>query len=86
MTEPDRIRKLLGMLALTYSWTRIIGLDRKAKEGAPRECANGYPEKSLFRYGLDRLRELTTNWYRMRDELRRCIQALLAPRSFLSCS
>ena len=48
MTEPDRIRKLLGMLALTYSWTRIIGLDRKAKEGAPRECANGYPEKSLF--------------------------------------
>jgi hypothetical protein len=48
MTGPNRIRKLLGILALTYSWTRIIGLDRKAKEGAPRECANGYPEKSLF--------------------------------------
>jgi hypothetical protein len=86
MTEPDRIRKLLGMLALTYSWTRILGLDRKAREGDPRECANGYPEKSLFRYGLDRLRELMTNWYRMRDELHRCIQALIAPRSFLSCS
>ena len=86
MTEPDRIRKLLGMLALTYSWTRILGIDRKATEGAPRECANGYPEKSLFRYGLDRLRELVTNWHRMRDELHRCIQALIAPRSFLSCS
>ncbi|MCS4191801.1 hypothetical protein GGP51_003299 [Salinibacter ruber] len=86
MTGPDRIRKLLGILALTYSWTRIIGLDRKAKEGAPRECANGYPEKSLFRYGLDRLRELVANWHRMRDELHRCIQALIAPRSFLSCS
>jgi hypothetical protein len=86
MTKPDRIRKLLGILALTYSWTRIIGLDRKAKEGAPRECANGYPEKSLFRYGLDRLRELMANWHRMRDELHRCIQALIAPRSFLSCS
>ena len=86
MTKPDRIRKLLGMLALTYSWTRIIGIDRKAREGAPRECANGYPEKSLFRYGLDRLRELTTNWHRMREELHRCIQALIAPRSFLSCS
>ncbi|MCS3705879.1 hypothetical protein GGP62_000854 [Salinibacter ruber] len=48
MTEPDRIRKLLGVLAVTYSWTRLIGLDRKATEGAPRECANGYPEKSLF--------------------------------------
>jgi hypothetical protein len=86
MTRPDRIRKLLGMLALTYSWTRIIGIDRKAREGAPRECANGYPEKSLFRYGLDRLRELKVNWHRMRDELHRCIQALIAPRSFLSCS
>jgi hypothetical protein len=86
MTGPDRIRKLLGILALTYSWTRIIGLDRKAKEGAPRECANGYPEKSLFRYGLDRLRELVANWHRTGDELHRCIQALIAPRSFLSCS
>ncbi|WP_259057834.1 IS4 family transposase [Salinibacter ruber] len=86
MTGPNRIRKLLGMLALTYSWTRIIGIDREAREGPPRECANGYPEKSLFRYGLDRLRELTTNWHRMRDELHRCIQALIAPRSFLSCS
>ncbi len=86
MTEPDRIRKLLGILALTYSWTRILGLDRKAREGDPRECANGYPEKSLFRYGLDRLRELMTNWYRMRDELHQCIRALIAPRSFLSCS
>ncbi len=86
MTGPDRIRKLLGMLALTYSWTRIIGIEREAREGPPRECANGYPEKSLFRYGLDRLRELTANWHRMRGELHRCIQALIAPRSFLSCS
>ena len=48
MTGSNRIWKLLGMLALTYSWTRIIGLDRKATEGAPRECANGYPKKSPF--------------------------------------
>jgi len=86
LTEPDRIRKLLGVLALAYSWTRIVGLDRKRREGPPRECANGYPEKSLFRYGLDRLRELVINWHRMQDELSRCIQALIAPRSFLSCS
>jgi hypothetical protein len=48
LTEPDRIRKLLGVLALTYSWTLTSGLDRKRREGPPRECANGYPEKSLF--------------------------------------
>ncbi|MCS3632652.1 hypothetical protein GGP55_003272 [Salinibacter ruber] len=86
LTEPDRIRKLLGVLALTYSWTLTSGLDRKRREGPPRECANGYPEKSLFRYGLDRLRELLVNWYRMQDELNRCVQALTAPRLFLSCS
>jgi Transposase DDE domain. len=86
LTEPDRIRKLLGILALTYSWTRIVGLNRKRREGPPRECANGYPERSLFRYGLDRLRELLVNWYQMREELNRCIQALSAPRLFLSCS
>jgi len=86
LTEPDRIRKLLGVVALTYSWTRIIGLDQKRREGPPRECANGYPEKSLFRYGLDRLRELLVNWYQMREELNRCVQALTAPRLFLSCS
>ncbi|PSQ72023.1 MAG: IS4/IS5 family transposase [Bacteroidetes bacterium QH_2_64_26] len=86
LTEPDRIRKLLGVLALTYSWTRIIGLDRKRREGPSRECANGYPEKSLFRYGLDRLKELLTNWYRMQEELSRYAQALAYPQSFLSCS
>ena len=86
MTNPDRISKLLGILALAYSWTRMIGIDRKIREGAPRKCANGYPEKSLFRYGLDHLRELTANWYRMQDELHRCIQALVSPDSFLSCT
>ena len=86
MTEPDRIRKLLGVLALTYSWTRVIGLNRKRQEGPPRECANGYPEKSLLRYGLDRLCELLFNWYQMREELNRCVQATTAPRLFLSCS
>jgi len=86
LTEPDRVRKLLGVVALTYSWTRIVGLDRKRREGPPRKCANGYPEKSLFRYGLDRLKELLTNWYRMQEELSRCVEALAYPQSFLSCS
>ena len=86
LTEPDRIRKLLGVLALTYSPARIVELDRQNQEGPPRECANGHPEKSLFRYGLDRLKKLLTNWYMMQGELDRCVQALAYPQSFLSCS
>ena len=86
LTEPSRIRKLLGVVALTYNWTRIIGLGRRLREDGPSICTHGYPEKSLFRYGLDRLRELLSNAYRMRDELRRCVQALASPDLFLSCS
>ena len=43
LTGPERIRKLLGMLALAYTWARLVGFDRKRREGPPRLCANGYP-------------------------------------------
>ena len=86
LTRPERIRKLLGVLAFAYTWARLIGLDRKRQEGPPRRCSNGHPAKSLFRYGLDRLRELVNNSWRMQTELARCLQALTQPSSFLSCS
>lgn len=63
MTRPDRIRKLLGMLALrmlalTYSPARIIGIDRKDREGAPRECANGESSQtaSSLRFGVTQIK------------------------------
>lgn len=86
LTRPGRIRKLLGILAFAYTWARLIGLDRKRQEGPPRRCSNGYRVKSLFRYGLDRLRELVNNSWRMQGELARCLRALTQPSSFLSCS
>jgi hypothetical protein len=33
LTGPERIRKLLGMLAFAYTWARLIGLERKRREG-----------------------------------------------------
>lgn len=86
MTGPNRIRKLLGMLALTYSWIRIIGIDREAREGPLGNVPTGIRRRAYSFCGLDRLRELTANWHRTGDKLHRCIQALIAPRSFLSCS
>lgn len=86
LTKPERIRKLLGILAFAYTWARLIGLERKRREGPPRRCSNGHPAKSLFRYGLDRLRELVNNSWRMQTELARCLRALTQPSSFLSCS
>lgn len=86
LTKPERIRKLLGILAFAYTWARLIGLERKRREGPPRRCSNGHPAKSLFRYGLDRLRELVNNSWQMQTELARCLRALTQPTSFLSCS
>lgn len=86
LTAPGRIRKLLGVLALAYSWARLIGRDRQNREGPPRRCAHGYRARSLFRYGLDRLQEILLNPQHMQDELHRCLRALTHPNSFLSCS
>jgi hypothetical protein len=85
LTKPKRIRKLLGILAFAYTWARLVGLNRKRREGPPRRCSNGHPAKSLFRYGLDQLRELVNNSWRMQTELDRCLRALTQPTSFLSC-
>ena len=86
LTRPGRICKLLGVLALAYSWARLIGVDRRRREGPPRRCAHGYRARSLFRYGLDQLREIMLNPWRMQAELHRCLRALKHPHSFLSCS
>jgi hypothetical protein len=83
--RPERIRKLLGILAFAYIWARLAGLDREHREGPPKRCSNGHPAKSFFRYGLDRLRELVSNSWRMQTELARCLRALTQPSSFLSC-
>jgi hypothetical protein len=82
---PDRIRSLLGIVALAYLWARPVGEKRRAEDGPPRRCAHGYRAKSRFCYGLDRLREILLNAWRMRDQLRRCMYALVDPHAFLAC-
>lgn len=84
LTAPDRIRSLLGIVALAYLWARLVGEKRRAEDGPPRRRAHGYRAKSRFRYGLDRLREILLNAWRMRAGLRRCMQALIDPDAFLS--
>jgi hypothetical protein len=72
----DPIRSLLGIVALAYLWARLVGEKHRAGDGPPRRCAHGYRTKSRFRYGLDRLREILLNAWRMQAGLRRCMQAL----------
>jgi hypothetical protein len=82
---PDRIRILLGIVALAYLWARLAGEKRRRQDGPPRRCAHGYRAKSWFRHGLNRLREIPLNAWKMQDQLRRCMQALVDPYAFLAC-
>ena len=60
MTEPERIKKLVALLAITYCWCIYTGewlnsiKEIKVKKHRRKEI-------SIFRYGLDELREILLN-------------------------
>jgi hypothetical protein len=53
---PERLERLVGLLALAFTWAHRTGLWVAAHLQAPRfNVRQGRPAKSLFRYGLDYL-------------------------------
>lgn len=67
LTESDRLEKLIGVLALALVWALRVGLWR-IEEVAIAVKKHGRRAKSLFRHGLDYLREhlLNHNWVALR--------------------
>ncbi|MDB4444586.1 transposase [bacterium] len=60
MTAPDRIQKLVALLALAYCWCIITGeWLNSLKEIKVKK--HGRKAISIFRYGLDELREILLN-------------------------
>jgi len=55
MTAPDRIEKLLFVLAIGFVWSYKLG-EIKAAENPIKVKSHGRPAKSIFRLGLDWLR------------------------------
>jgi hypothetical protein len=51
LTRPKRISKLIGLLALAFIWSHLMGQWRAEIEGGPAMKNHGYPAKSFFRYG-----------------------------------
>jgi hypothetical protein len=86
LSRPERIAKLIGLLALAFVWSHLIGQWRSAREGPPAMKKHGYPAKSLFRYGLDYLQMILLHLYERQAAFERCIRALAHPSQFLSCS
>ena len=58
LTELARIERLIALLALAFTWTRLVGDQRARREGPPPVKTHGHRERSLFRYGLDRLQSI----------------------------
>jgi hypothetical protein len=86
LTRPERISKLIGLLSLAFVWSHLIGQQRAKRDGGPALKNHGYPAKILFRYGLDYLQATVLNLSHRQRAFQRCINVLLHPSQFLSCS
>jgi hypothetical protein len=77
MTDPEKIEKLLFVLAIAFSWSYKLGVVQGAENPIPLK-PHGRPSKSLFRLRLDCLRSMLTSIERKLREFRWAI-------SFLKC-
>jgi len=60
LQDPERLSRLLGLLALAFTWAFIVGQWQAAiKELKLKK--HGYLPKSIFRLGLNTLCRLVTN-------------------------
>ena len=86
LTAPERVGRLIALLGLAFLWARLVGERRAKTDGPPRELSHGRRQRSIFRYGLDRLQHLLATPEPTRGPLLRCLQLLRSPSAFLSCT
>jgi hypothetical protein len=84
LTDPRRVERLIGLLALAFGWTRLVGDRRARREGPPPVKTHGRRERSLFRYGLDRLQGILTTPEPQPKAFFECLRLLRSPTAFLS--
>jgi hypothetical protein len=58
--DPERISRLMALLALAFTWAFIVGQWQAAVKELKLK-KHGYPPKSIFRLGLNMLCRLVTN-------------------------
>jgi len=86
LTCPERVERLVGLLALAFAWTRLVGQQRARRHGAPPVKSHGRPERSLFRYGLDWLQSILMTPEPQQRAFSNCLQVLRSPTALLSCT
>jgi hypothetical protein len=86
VTVPARVERLIGLLALAFLWARLIGERRTRREGPPRRTTHGRRQRSVFRYGLDRLRSILSTPKPQPAAFVDCLRLLRSPTLVLSCT
>ena len=80
VTDPERLAKLLALLALAFSWAHLVGewLAQAEPLRLNKVKKHGRKAKSLFRHGLDYLRRIVCNLtsFAQQAAFRRVIQLL----------
>lgn len=78
LTDPERLSKLLALLSLALCWAILVGewLHHLKPISIKK---HGRKAKSIFRYGLDHLRNIVLNFDQKASEFRQVLQ-------FLSCT
>lgn len=75
MTAPEKIEKLLFVLAIAFCWSYKLGVIKNAEKVIPKKT-HGRPSKSLFRLGLDWLRSTVLSVEKKIGEFRRILKLL----------
>lgn len=75
LIHPDRIEKLIALLAIACTWAHIIG-QWIAIANPLKIKKHGRMEKSLFRYGLDHLQYVLLNIQQQAQDFLKCIRLL----------
>ena len=78
LTDPERIKKLVALLAIAFTWAHLVGVWLAEKKPLKIK-KHGYREQSLFRYGLDHLQYLLLNIQQQMTEFYHCVWLLICP-------
>lgn len=76
ITDPERIQKLVAVLAIAFAWAHRVGEWRHEKKQAIKIKKHGRLAMSLFRYGLDFIRELLFVGKFSLERYRQCLRQL----------
>lgn len=78
LVDPERISKMVALLALAFTWAHLVG--QYLAEVKPLAIKkHGRPARSLFRRGLDQLQYVLLNLAHHAEALAQCLRLLITP-------